>query len=630
MSVLEFINDNDNNNNNEKDNKKLSQRHSLKERAINTKKLTNRREKIPQTVIQQIFSRTRVNILLSNENILANYIKEDIDSNFITVKNPYLLYNYLITIPSFRQYTKIYKYKPQTIIDSFHFAKYIKLKRNFKLFNQGEKTDFFYLIISGTIGFALNSYSLKSSVPKEVNSLRSGSYFGEWGFIFKIGRTVSAYAKEDTLLLKFDKYIFKAYYQKNITTLENIAKKFVLNHINTFKNLGVSAFNLYYREMKKVYLQPGTPIFKKGDKANFFYLVFSGCCCVKNGVRNLIYKDTGDFFGIESLFNDKYETTLYTYTEETVLFKFPINIFEPIVLENLRDEFLKYYENQQRMLEEWEKNYIKYRNKYKMNFFNLLQNIKKNKIKNNNLLSPRSLDEMILDNQNKNKKFRYASPTKIKINFNSSTFNNNFNKSESIKIQSPKTCINNKKKILENDIKKVNVFEKLSKSPSNIRGIKLDIREEIKQKQKERIKSFRNKYKLKLRQKHSYSYFMEDMDEALPAYKKINLDNHFSIQNFKVKRNRINSAFIQNKLKRANNFKTRNKQTNINFKKNYIDNEKFGKAMKILFDDYYKKEKRKKQQNTNYINDNEKNQNEDNNFDKPIIIIRNYSILNEM
>ena len=123
---------------------------------------------------------------------------------------------------------------------------------------------------------------------------------------------------------------------------------------------------------------------------------------------------------------------------------------------------------------------------------------------------------------------------------------------------------------------------------------------------------------------------MEDMDEALPAYKKINLDNHFSIQNFKVKRNRINSAFIQNKLKRINNIKTRNKKTNINFKKNYIDNEKFGKAMKILFDDYYKKERRKKQQNTNYIDDNEKNQNEDNNFDKPIIIIRNYSILNEM
>ena len=74
--------------------------------------------------------------------------------------------------------------------------------------------------------------------------------------------------------------------------------------------------------MKKIYLEQGTPIFKQGEKANFFYLVFSGCCCIKNGYNKLIIKDVGDFFGIESFFNDVYETTIYTHSEEVVLFKF--------------------------------------------------------------------------------------------------------------------------------------------------------------------------------------------------------------------------------------------------------------------------------------------------------------------
>ena len=627
MSFLEVIKET--NINDIENNKRSPQRHSVKDRALNTKKVTYKRDKIPQSTIQQIFSKTRVNLLLPNEDKLANYIKEDIDSNYITVKNPYSLYNYLITIPSFRQYIKIYNFKSQTIIDSFHFARYVKLKKNFKLFNQGEKTDFFYLIISGNIGFTLNALTLKSTGPKEVNSLRAGSYFGEWGFIFKISRTVSAYAKEDTLLLKFDKYCFKSYYQHNIINSENKAKKFVLNHINTFKKLGISAFNLYYREMQKIYLQHGNYIFKKGEKANFFYLIFSGCCGVKNGDKNLIYKDVGDFFGIECLFNNKYENTIYINSEDAVIFKFPINIFEPIVLENLRNEFLKYYENQQNLLEVWEKNYTKYKNKYKMNFFNIMQNIKKNKEKNNNLLIGMSLNEMASNSKNKNKKYRYASPTKIKINFNSSTFNNNINKSQSIKLKTPNSSINNRKKILENDSKKVYIFEQLSKSPGSNKGVKLDIREQLKLKEKERIHSFREKYKLKLKQKHSYSYFMEEMDEALPTYKKINLDNHFSLQNFNLKRKRINSTFIQKKLKRLNNIKNKNQPINLNLKKHYINEEKFGKAMKLLFDDFYKKERRKKQQNINNLIDDEKIQNVDDNIGKPIIIIRNYSNLCE-
>ena len=65
--------------------------------------------------------------------------------------------------------------------------------------------------------------------------------------IYRINRTVSAYAKENSLLLGFDKKTFKTYYQNNIIFSENNSKKFVLKHIKTFKEINEVSFNLSYK-----------------------------------------------------------------------------------------------------------------------------------------------------------------------------------------------------------------------------------------------------------------------------------------------------------------------------------------------------------------------------------------------
>ena len=394
-----------NNYNNFNDKTKLSSRYSFNAPELISNKLSRNRDKHQTSTIQQVYQKTKFNLFLSRESKLINYIKEDIESNLTNVKNPNSLYNYLYTFPGFRQYTKIYNFKPQTLIDSFRLGKYVKLEKNFKLFNQGEKTDFFYLVLSGHIGFILNSHSLKSGGPKE-------------------------------------------FYHDNIINSENNSKKFILKHINAFKKLGLSAFNHYYREIKKIYLEKRTQIFQMGEKANYFYLIYSGCCSIKNGYNNLIIKDIGDFFGLESLFDDNYETTIYTHSEEVVLFKFSVSTFNNDVLDELKNEFWIYYENQKILLKSWEENYKKYRNKYRMHFFNLIQNIQNNKQKNNKILSEMSLDEMASNNKNRGRNQRNVSPKKIKINFSSTTLNNNYNNVESIKAMSPKSS-KSKKKIVK-------------------------------------------------------------------------------------------------------------------------------------------------------------------------------------
>ena len=114
------------------------------------------------------------------------------------------------------------------------------------------------------------------------------------------------------------------------------------------------------------------------------------------------------------------------------------------------------------------------------------------------------------------------------------------------------------------------------------------------------------------------------MKEILPAYKKINMDNHFSSQNFKIRRKKINSSLIKNKLKN-NNLKKPKEKMYFEINNNYLYNEKVEKAFKLMSDGLLKSEKKVKINNMSNFFENSKNSNENNNNNIPLMIIRNYS-----
>ena len=189
--------------------------------------------------IKSVLRKKLISVVKPKEDQILDLVRDELDNEIKAVENPKLLFYFLSNTPIFKQYIYIHNFTQENLINSFRFGKYIKLKKDTILFRQGDKTDYFYLILSGCIGFILTTYDdiiLKiNPYSREVNSIRVGSYFGEWGFIYKINRTVSAYAKEDTLLLGFDKFAFKTFYQDNIILSENYSKKFVLKHIKTLK-----------------------------------------------------------------------------------------------------------------------------------------------------------------------------------------------------------------------------------------------------------------------------------------------------------------------------------------------------------------------------------------------------------
>ena len=412
--------------------------------------------------IKQALRKRRISVIKPKEDQILDFLKEDLDEDKKTVQSPKLLLYFLKTTPVFKQYIYINRFSNESLINSFRLGKYVRLKKDTILFKQGDKTDLFYLVLSGCIGFILTTYEdnilKKNPFSREVNSIKVGAYFGEWGLIYRINRTVSAYAKENSLLLGFDKKTFKAYYQNNIIYSENNSKKFVLKHIKAFKELNEISFNQYYREIKKIYCIPGQEIFHEGDKADSFYLVYMGSCSVKKGVTNIIIKDVGDFIGIESLYNDEYEATIYPYTEGTVLFKFLLNSISQNIITNLKNEFYDYYRAQRKILKISIENYNKYKDKYQMNFLNLIENIRKNKIKNKINANKVNVSDLNIAQEAKNKE-KLSTPCKISKIFNLNKFSN--------KILS----INNDNRILsaKNDIGKI---KNLNEEYPNIKNYK--------------------------------------------------------------------------------------------------------------------------------------------------------------
>ena len=421
--------------------------------------------------IKQALRKKRISVIKPKEDQILDFLKEDLDEDRKSVQSPKLLLYFLKTTPVFKQYIYINRFTNESLIASFRLGKYVRLKKGTILFKQGDKTDLFYLVLSGCIGFILTTYEdnilKKNPFSREVNSIKVGAYFGEWGLIYRINRTVSAYAKENSLLLGFDKKTFKTYYQNNIIFSENNSKKFVLKHIKTFKEINEVSFNQYYREIKKIYCIPGQEIFHEGDKADSFYLVYMGSCSVKKGVTNIIIKDSGDFIGIESLYSDEYETTIYPYNEGTVLFKFLLNSISQTIITNLKNEFSDYYRTQRKILKLSIENYHKYKDKFQMSFLNLIENIRQNKIKNNINGNNVNVSELNIAQDSKIKD-KFSTPCKISKVFNLNKFSNKIiNINNDNRILSAKNEVG-KTKILNEEFPSLKNYKSQNESPKNI------------------------------------------------------------------------------------------------------------------------------------------------------------------
>ena len=381
---------NSNNNNNDKNSFSISKIKSLK------------RNSILQTEIIKI---------LTKNDILTTYVKEELEDNpNFKVKNSKLLYYYLEQIPEFNKYLLMNNLKKKTILNVFEKSFYKILNKNEILFKQGDEPDNLYLILSGKIGFLSskkiaiennkkynNNKKNKETkiINKEVNTNSVGEFFGEWGLMFKIKRTVTAIAKEEkTILLGISNEIFENYFSRYLIQAENYRINFIKNHILPFKYLNNYQFDIYYREIKKIFLSSKEIIYKAGKKSNEFFLIYKGNCFVKKNKKKIVILEAGDIIGFEALFGKDYEFDLESGLSGTILFKFVLSDFNEIFIERLKFYLKNFYEKQNKIFEMLNNNHVnlgkkineKYKNIFKININNKdkCRNLNNNNNLNNN------------------------------------------------------------------------------------------------------------------------------------------------------------------------------------------------------------------------------------------------------
>ena len=312
------------------------------------------------------------------------------------------------------------------------------------------------------------------------------------------------------------------------------------------------------------------------------------------------------------------------------------------IIKKLKGEFEDYYKKQKIIIKICTENYNCYKGKYQMNFINLIENIKKNKIENSKRINNVNMND-IRDNTDskKNSHRKFFNTSNYKNKMNSIEITNVFpakskNSYEEIKINQFKSPIERLRKHINSDINSVNiVFSPIKKFKS--RNVHLNANtinkfNESRTRPYSTLRKTTNNKDLN-NSKKTYNFFYNDTNTKFTYLKYMKRDNHFSRQNFRLKKIKsekrlpLRAESVRNKS--INNTSKEKKYfepiliNNLNNNNNDDDfHRKIGNEIKNLKNKFCGSEKRMK-----YINKKiETHRNYESTIEIPLMIIRNVSL----
>ena len=290
-------------------------------------------------------------------------------------------------------------------------AHFLQIPKGNFLFYQGSISSEYFLLINGRISLRLipveqalaNTFSVPKSSKKssfhsisrkrlsflkplkrnsqadiEKRQISSGQFFGESELLFNSPRETSAYAIEDSIVLCFPKEIFTLFLSHHIIKKENDIKDFISSKIKPFAHLSKKEYELYYRDIKKIYPTVNQEIFHEEEKADCFYLIYQGKCCIRKkicGNINILLLDKGDIVGLDVLSDQgKYTYTMISGSNSTILFQFNLSEYHAFFIGALTNGLLPYYQKQNRIIREYLQKHINLQIKMNKQYKNITGN----------------------------------------------------------------------------------------------------------------------------------------------------------------------------------------------------------------------------------------------------------------
>ena len=201
------------------------------------------------------------------------YIEENVENSNKVIINKilYLLENYEFFFFFFNRYN----IENDIIINIIPYMYPMILKKNEKVFNEGNPCSKFYFLLKGNISFMKKSYYGKEIEQFSID--KEGYNFGQWELMNNRYHKYTAICKENSYIIFIPKDIFIKYIRDKILKTESDIKKIMKNNLKRHLTISQAKLERFIESnVKNYFFKKNDIIFKRGEETKHLYFIYKG------------------------------------------------------------------------------------------------------------------------------------------------------------------------------------------------------------------------------------------------------------------------------------------------------------------------------------------------------------------
>ena len=264
--------------------------------------------------------------VIEKRDVVFNDVYEQIISELHSPRrNQLKLYLLLQSYPKFKYFLNSYMIPQKAMIECLHDIKLFTFKPDEHVFNLGDKSDNFYIIIKGNV--IVKELVLKGDgyIIRDKLRLFTGDCFGETAVLYDLPRSNTIVSETETSMLGIPKQVFILNLKSIVLRGERKKREQICALIPILAELPFRQFIQIYKTFVFLQVKKCSYVFKEGDKAEAFYLLTHGRGKLTKGEFHLLTIGKNCLTGFEAVdyveFDNevKYETSLLAIDDCSVI-----------------------------------------------------------------------------------------------------------------------------------------------------------------------------------------------------------------------------------------------------------------------------------------------------------------------
>lgn len=377
------------------------------------KRIPLNRDSYSLNILKQLV-RTSITFIEKRDVIFSDVYDQIIEELNNPRRNLLKLYLLLQSYPNFKYFLNAYMIPQVSMMECIKWISLYKFKTGQHVFNLGDQSDNFYIIIRGNV--IVKELVLKGGgyIIRDKLRLFTGDCFGETAVLYDLNRSNTIVSETDTTMLGIPKTVFIQNLKSVVLRAERKKRQQICALIPILAEIPFRQFIQIYKNFVFLSFKKCTYIFREGEKAEAFYLITNGRVKLIKGQYNIMTIGKNCLTGFEAVdfveFDNEvpYQTSLLAVDDCSVI-KIRVgllgSIYEKFInimreLKKKKDYFIK--NTYQKAKNEKEKFFFDYHEK------KIYETLKlDNEVKNEKIIEKEYKNFCIEEEKNKDLKKQY-------------------------------------------------------------------------------------------------------------------------------------------------------------------------------------------------------------------------------